>query len=618
MSAITAASCCCEEGETYYALVCPEFMDNYCCPNYCGEGAVPRIEFCPAYLISIGIPVPPDPTKCYYIAYECCIYILTGVDPVPCPNPTPTYPQNVGTLYAVRNKILGEDPCCYPEPQVQGNPGGVADLPGWEPEVPEPLPPCEEMVAECYDFYDQFGTVKGKEVTISTQFTACVTQFGVGPATRCDHGPPIEILQVTKTATQKIGPCICCESTNGTQDCTDPLERGPCLGGCPNERRQFWYEYMSCDDSPNCDPTGDCCGNTPNCDVVPEFCDTTYDPLETYRVKTCYSVNDCNNDHEEDILLLKFPCCFATNRGVDCTDQEAITALFVNGIVDVTPYTVNTGWGPFIVPSIQVCDLTVIMFSGNAAHAAERINARLGAQMTATGIGPWSAFFWFGFRQSCVTCDWMTPNDRPNFAGGDDLAVDRAVYNPTTNTVDVYLRATSPRYYVCATQEITAEYSCDGGAVTNCGISALGDAVPFALHCLSVPEYSFGARYTMKRIEELADSDIQICTDIDYYEDVPHCLSVTGFPQQDVYIYPPALPPILVQYGWFTLCPQMLTPKTKCRCYPFVYDVAPCCPPDTNCAEWELKHPLPEACVRDCFQYPNVYCETSANLISVT
>ena len=619
MSAETAYLCCCQpSGETYYALRCDDFMDNYCCPSQCAEGAVARIEFCPSYLISIGIPVPPDPTKCYYIAYDCCVYVLTGVDPVPCPNPAPTYPQNVGTLVKVKDRILGEDPCCYPDPVVHGDPGGVADLPGWEPEVPVPLEPCEEMIAECYDFYDQFGTVKGKEVNVSTSFTACVTQYGVGPQTRCDHGPPIEIQQMQKTVTQKIGPCICCEQTNGVEDCTDPLDRGPCLGGCPNERRQTWIEYMSCSDSPNCDPTGDCCGNTPtNCESVPTFCDTFPDPLETYYVKTCYSVTDCGNDHEEDVLLLKFPCCFVTNRGYDCTDQADLDSLFLNNVVDVVPYVVNTGWGPQTVIAVRVCDLYVITFSGNAGHIAQRINDRLGAQVTATGIGPWSAWFWFGFRQSCVTCDWMTPNDRPNFQQGDSLTVDRVVYNPTTNTADVYLKASSPRYYVCATQEITPEEACDNGAIVNCGISALGSAVPYGLHCLSMPEYAFGARYTMVKIEEIADADIQICTDINFYEDVPHCLSATGFPQQDVYIFPPSLPPVLVQRGWFYYCPQMLTPQSNCRCYPFIYDIAPCCPPGEDCAAWEIKHPLPEPCVLDCFQDPGVYCQTSAQLIQV-
>lgn len=617
MSSEVAYRCCCEpSGETYYALICPEFDEEYCCPTSCTEGSVPRIEFCPSYLAAIGIPVPPDPTKCYYIGYQCCIYVLTGVDPVPCPDPTPTYPQNVGTLVKVKNKVAGANPCCYPDPQVQGAIGGVAALAGAQ--LTQPALPCEELVAECYDFYDQFGTVRGKEVTIASTFTACVTQFGVGPATRCDHGPPIRVESITKSVSQKIGPCICCQETNGQLDCSGESQ-GPCLGGCPGERRQFWYEYLSCNDDPNCDPAGDCCGNTSNCEQVPTFCDNTYDPLETYSVKTCYSVNPCNNDQDEDILLLKFPCCFVTARGYDCADQSDLNDLFLGSIVSTAPYTVNTGWGAFVVPSVNVCGLTVIMFSGNAGHLAERINARLGAQLTATGLGPWSAFFWFGFRQSCLLCPWQGPNDRPNYQLGDAIYVDRVVYNPTTNTADVYLRATSTRYYVCATQELEAEYSCDGGAITNCAISALGNDVPYTIHCLSMPEYAFGSRYTMQRIAETADAQIAICTDINFYEDVPHCISRFGFPLNDVVFYPPGLPPVILQVGWTTLCPQMLTPKTQCRCYPFIYNIAPCCPPGTeDCAQFYQENPTPEACVLDCFQSPKVYCQTDATLITVT
>lgn len=620
MSGEIAAACCCTEQRLWYALPCPEYFDNYCCEPGCGKATVERIDFCESYLISIGIPVPPDPTKCYYISYDCCIFVLTGFENAPCPPLVPTYPVNVGTLARIANKLPSPpapDPCCYPVPVEHVQEGGVSDLPGWQPEQPEPPEPCEELIAECYNFYDQAGTVVGKEVTITSNVRMCVEQYGIGPTSRCNHGPPIQFIAVNKTLTQKMGRCKCCEEENG--EC---VNYGPCIDACPNERKQRYFQFMSCSDDPNCIPEGDCCGNTDPCEEFPEFCDSFYDPLETYNVRTCYSINNCNNDHDVDILRLTFPCCFATNRDVECDDAAAITALFVNGIVSVTSETVNTGWGPISnIPGVNVCGLKVICFSGNAGHIAQRINDRIGALVSASGIGPWSAWFWFGQRQSCFACPNATPNERPPASFGDTIYVDRAVYNATNQTVDVFLRATSPRWYVCATQQAQADASCRGSGdndwVRNAAISAQGQAVPYALHCLSFPEYSQGARYSMRRIEETANTTQSICVDIAFYEDAPDCLPVQGFPLEDVYIFPPIGPPILVQRGWNYLCIEMQDPSTTCRCYPFVYKVAPCCPPQTDCEQWAIDHPLPIPCLRS-FQSPNTYCETQGSLISIT
>ena len=92
MSALPAVSCCCDPGVLWYALKCEDYFDNYCCAPDCAQ-APDRIEFCVGYLISIGIPDPPDiATKCYYISYDCCIYILTNFEALPCPNPLSIYP----------------------------------------------------------------------------------------------------------------------------------------------------------------------------------------------------------------------------------------------------------------------------------------------------------------------------------------------------------------------------------------------------------------------------------------------------------------------------------------------------------------------------------------------
>lgn len=616
MSGVLAASCCCTS-KLWYAEKCPSFFSNYCCDPGC-DNAPERIEFCETYLVSLGIPVPPDPTKCYYIAYQCCIYILKASETSVCPDPESPWPVNVGYLYFIGNRLPppNEDPCCFPLPSEHVPVGGIGNIlvQGY-PAVGVPQAPCEDTIAECYNFYDQAGTVVGKEVTVSSTIKACVDQFGIDWSTRCDHGPPKTVVPMEHGITHKISlTCACCLETNG--QCT---ERGPCIEFCPNERNQRFFSYINCESDPNCIPDGDCCGSESPCETDPTSCDGTYNPLTTYDVKTCYSVTNCNDDHEQDVLRLVFPCCFATNQGVDCTDEEQITELFVNNVVKVVDEIVHTGWGDFTVPQVQVCEYAVNVFSGNAAHIAQRINARIGALVRATGIGPWSAFFWFGFRQSCISCPGQGPNDRPPSSFGDGLSVDRAVYNPTNQTIEVYLRASSPRWYICVTQAKKADYDCLGNDnwIRTAAISVLGQVVPYTLHCLSFPEYSAGSRYTMRRVEETTSTTTEICTDINFFDTVPLCLPQNGFPLDDIYIYPPLSPPILIQAGWHTLCPGMLDPKTKCRCYPYVYSVAPCCPPQTDCEQWEIDHPLPQPCLRS-FQDPNTYCETYASVISIT
>lgn len=631
MSGETAIAACCCQGRVWYALKCTSYFDNYCCDPGC-DTLVNRIEFCEWYLRSIGVPMPtPDPTKCYYISYNCCVYILTGYDESNCPKPNSPYPTNVGTLFKIGNRSgQGGDPCCFPEPVTHVPVGGIGDLTvQGSPVITEPTAPCEEMVAECYDLPDQAGTVRGKEIRINSTAKTCVDQFGIDWSVRCNHGPPRQIVPMQTTLSQKMSlTCLCCREENG--QC---VQYGPCIEFCPNERHQRFYQHIDCDSTPNCVPDGDCCGSVSPCEEDPNYCDSYFNPLKTYDVKTCYSLTNCGNDQDEDVLRITFPCCFLENNLIACNAENAeqITEFFVNNVVQVLDQVeVNTGWGPFKVPAVQVCDLKVICFSGNAAHIAERINARLGGFIEAHGIGPWSAFFWFGLRQSCVLCENGTPNTQPPASGGDQIYVDRAVYNPLNNTVDVFLRATSPRFYACATQSMHAEYETRGPSfdIINAAISATGQSVPFAIQCLSFPEYSFGQRYTMKAIEENpANPTTIICTGWNgqtnqpIYENVPSCASRSGFPLDNIYIYPPIGPPILVQYGWHYLCGGMNDPQTRCYSYPFTsalkYEVAPCCPPDTDCDIWNVTHPLPEPCFL-AFQSTNTACITSGGDITIT
>ena len=602
-------TCCCQDGLLWYALKCETYFEDYCCAPDC-TNAPARIEFCPRYLLTMGIPDPPDlANKCYYIRYDCCIYILTNFETTPCPNPESPWPVNVGELVKVKNRVAGENPCCYPDQQQQGNPGGIANI--QIPEYGQAIAnrtnfPCEETVAECYDFKDQAGTVKGKGVTIASTASTCIETYGVPWDVRCDHGPPVTIDTLSVAMSQEMSFCRVLDD----------------ITSCPNQVTRSFRKYMEC---PDCDVEGDCCGNTTgNCAQDPDFCDTELNRFETYDVKTCYSINSTGcATHDEDIMTIKFSACAAPNIDPESQGaQAALNALFLgsSGLVHIDQAnTVATGWGTLGAPKLSVCGLDVVIFSGNAAHIAERINTRIGGLVSASGIAPWSAYFWFGNRQSCVKCDWQTANDRPGFAVGDTLTVDRVAFTDSNTTITVTLRASALRYYACAAQTLIVDYPWRKTSANTCNaaISATS-AVPnnYVLQCLSFPEYAFGERYTMKRIQEYGNGTIQICVDIGFYQPATNCEARAGWPLEDITVNIGGNDIVLV-YGWDSLCAAMPDPRTGCYAYPFVYTPAPCCPAQTDCTQWAIDHPLPQPCVRS-FQYPNVYCKSDGTVIGIT
>lgn len=601
MSGSLNASCCCEQPpppplpRLWYAIKCPDFFEDYCCQSDCGA-APNRIDFCESYLTSIGISLPPDITNlCYYIAYDCCVYILTGYETVAvCPPVIPTNPIDVGRLLKISNKAITGDPCCYPEPQVKTDPGQIIKLPGANIEIPSD--PCEELVAQCYTLADQVGT--SVPVTVSSSATQCIETIGVTWPVRCDHGPPVEHDNLTIGMVQNLSLCT-------VNDFPAP---------CPTNYSvtQYFLKYMDC---PDCDPEGDCCGSTPNCDVDPDFCSSFEDRFETYNYTTCYSVNLCDGqDHVEDVLHLTFDACFAPDIVFGSpTAQAELNEMFITGeypVVEVTTGPVNTGWGVFTVPYVRVCDLTTIMFSGNAAHIAAKVNSRIGALVQASGIGPWSAFFWFGFRQSCFACPEASPNERPPASFGDTIYVDRVAFINGGAQIRVWLRASSPRWYVCASQRLRSDYSTVGDVI-NCAISAVGTEYPYVLKCLSFPEYSNNFRYTMRRVEE-PSSNTSICTDINFYETVAGCQSRVGWPLNNIVVGS-----TVVQVGWRNLCPGQFEPKSWCYSYPFQYTPALCCPPGEDCEQWNIDHPLPQPCLRS-FQSTSYRCTTDGSVIAIT
>jgi hypothetical protein len=321
-------------------------------------------------------------------------------------------------------------------------------------------------------------------------------------------------------------------------------------------------------------------------------------------------------------MTIVFPACFAP--GIDPDDpgaQAALDALFlgVSGIVHIDQEnTVATGWGTLGAPKLSVCGLDVVIFSGNAGHVAQRINDRIGALVTASGIAPWSAYFWFGNRQSCVACDWQTPNDRPGFSAGDLLTVDRVEFTNGNQDITVTLVGTAIRYYACATQTLIVDYPWRMTTENTCNaaISALTDSQPFVIQCLSFPEYSFGERYQMKRIQEYASADISICVDIAFFQDATNCEARNGWPLEDITITIGDDIIVLV-YGWESLCPSMPDPRTGCYAYPFTYEPAPCCPEGEDCEQWNIDYPLPQPCFHS-FQSPRIYCKSDGTVIGLS
>lgn len=588
MSAILAATCCCNPSILWYALKCDLWTSNYCCEDCC-EGAVARIEFCEANLAKLGVPLPPDPNKCYVFAYNGCTYILEGTDVGPCPNPSSPYPQNQGYLLAVIDPT-GEPPvCCVESDQEQIPVGGIGDLEvEGVPVIEPPEDPCEDTIAECYLFCDMFGTSDTQNVVVSSQAKACFTDWGVFWQDQCDTNRPITTQSMSKALSQEVGLCY-------------QLDPGPNVtvvqqlqqGGSYGHYVQDNYTPAACDD---CLAALYCCQVDPPdpCDPTELPCSGVPDLDDTYTVTTLYDLKLCNTNFEADALELVFPGCYATQAGLDLSDpadKAAIEALY-DALVDVETVFINTGWGLLTAMKVTICGYAVNVFSGNAGHIAQRVNARMGALVQATGVYPW---FWFGNRQSCIDCCPIPspcPNQRPPSTQADFLLKDRIVIDAGTQTVKMILIGRSAQWRAGVCQKLEPWSSVV--PVQNAAIS---------VNCVSPAEYSAGVRFNMLRVYE-PPSTTSICVDTNFYIDVPACLEVDGYPVDDV-----TVGGIVIIEGWNTLFPGLCTAQTACRDYPYIYDVTPCEPPE------DYVYPVP--CVSRMFQYADQYCQTEGDTITV-
>jgi hypothetical protein len=602
MYGVLPAVCCCGEpeppppGDEYYVFEPCGYFDDYCCGpvSPCEDGPA-QIIWCNWYAISKGLQPPFDPETCVLIKWnECCIYQLVGIIEDPCPDP-PEEAQNIGSVF-LQYVATEERPCCEPEP-VNQEEAGCLYKQMFDDDTPWTPGPCDDLIAFKYDNHDQFGTVVGKEVKIKTATLAyCYETFGIFADQRCDGGEPIRHEQaVVNDHIQLHGLCI-------------PTDGG--LANCENQRTEAFVDYVSCQE---CTPGQPCCEESDPCpEPDPPDCE---DPSKTYTIKTCYRVNDCLDDDEnqiwfeKDVLYIDFPWC---HSGIDPDDpdvQDLLDAFYLDpatGVVRTDNVSsITTLWGATPVAVLEVCDYVATIVSGNADQIASGINAYIGDFATATSIAPWDTHFWFGRRQTCDLCDAFDPVIPP-YSEGDELIVDRV--EPRSAGPRVYLVGRSKKKYVCASKTLQTIYNiacrtCFGNCdVVTTAISAKGnDDEGFELDCLSPAEYSSGLRYSMRRIgqdECLTD----ICIDIGGVLSVVRCEELTGGLN-----YPVA--------DWNANCMNVLGPtQIKCRSYPHLYSVAPC----------DISVPLPILCnpninCEDCDSYQNqkIYCETDGSVIEI-
>lgn len=633
--------CCCGDQGLYYALKCPELTSNYCCPTDCA-GAPARIDLCPSYLVSLGLTVPLDlDNYCYVLAYDCCAYVITAFVVTPCPPNPLVYPTNVGRLVSVTAK--GEIGCCYTAGPLPPLPvGSIGDVTVGEcgPAVSGPDPeefPCHEVIAQCYDLCDQLGTVKERPMVFESSMTICNNAFAIDPSTRCDDQRIDGYTPITRTVKHAFSLCnqAWYEIINGVRT----LGPQPAPLACNYYQHQTWEYFLSCA-SGGCWPVwrADCCTDVDNCAIDPTACDAQHDPAKTWESDACYDARDTNilyspnPVHEESMFDVIVDYCFLESQEVDWNNQAALDAwlaTFVTLSTDQWPTCWDVPNAPNSLPTLklEICGVTIQMVSGTAEDIMERINYRLGLILRAEPsplTGKWAKYFWFGKRQSCEPCSGSV--ELPPRSEGDTLILNGVVNDPSAGGVRISFIAQTPRKYAGVWVKMfnpLGDESCpEEGCAPNTDpvsvamISGNG-AYPYDLHVLSVPEYSSGERYNWVRVEELAGT-VDICTAPSTTATVTKCVSVAGWPLDDVIVTPPVGPPYVAQYGWHTLGLGIgpTDPQSRTRCYPFDYTPAPCCPPEhPDCAAWYLLYPLPIPCVLDCFQNGLTYCETNAQAL---
>jgi hypothetical protein len=637
---IIPAVCCCGERGLYKAYKCPIYNSTICCENDC-ENAPEEIWLCETFVRSFGLVTPLDLVNyCYIWGYACCAYVITEYFPeTPCPpSPPVPVPLNVGWLAHFYQREPGDE-CCQAQSTSPIYAGAIASIyvPGCGPAIAYPNPaetPCVDVIAECYEWCDQYGTVRDLPIVFTQQFSICNESWGIPMDQRCDDKRTDQFVLLEQTAKWAFSIC-----NQNFAEVIDGVRQAytPPLSACANYQTQTWTTYRSCD-------TGgcwfawraDCCTDQDECALNPNVCDAFADSSASWEADACYSPADttflwsgANQIHEECVLEIVVPYCYLLQQEIDWENQEQLD-LWASNFVTFSAGTYPTCWDEGVVGTVamQVCGYLMQIVSANALHIQSRINRRIGtivhARTPTIGDAKWQQYFWFGSRQSCQPCPLTTPSERPPYIPGDSLLLGPVFNSPADGGVVIRVLAQAVRKYCVLTtsywfQDSAYERSCDRLVLdpnypVSAFITAESDSATLAV--LSVPEYSSGERYPQyMRVEQDAVAGT-ICIP-NYTVSVTRCPAITGWPLTDVVITPPPPGvPYVIQYGWQTLGPASNavlpsggTPISGCRCWPFNYLPAPCCPVDyPDCAYWEnVLHPIPQPCV-DAFQNLTGFC----------
>jgi len=366
------------------------------------------------------------------------------------------------------------------------------------------------------------------------------------------------------------------------------------------------------------------------CAIDPSACDTYINPAESWEATVCYElilqVADWTDpvtqpviNQEEPIFTVRIPACIAVDQGVDINNPAAVTA-WVTGSFIPTVDTVNwnTCWGPIATQRMVICGLTLLGVSTTAQEFAERIQTRLRGIVQVDINTEWGPWFWLGTRQTCDECVWLEePNGRPPYRGGDTLEMNLAgiYYDPALGQIIVPFIAISPKFVNCVSVSMRAyERPCitdnlgDGKWTTTKSISA-EEPYPYTLQGLSIPQYAKGTRYSLMRCDEPDETFVTICIGPSEYESVAQCVAIQEPDVTPLYPYFSVLDPNddVIIWGYSFICDADFPASSKCRCYPFQYELIPCDYADNPII----------CCTFGCFQNPSIYCETFADDIEV-
>ena len=577
MSLETAYSCCCNEqppSTTYWAEPCNP-QPGYCCPQDCVPYAT--IAYCPGYLLSIGIPVPPVVGRCYIIREGCCYYKLSYETSQDCN--AVIGPKNIGVLVEAYDP--SEERSCCEEPVDPPQPPGnclynfcFGTEYFYQPAV------CTQIVTQDYQFSDQRGTVKGREPTVISSHSPCYETFGASMSTYADNCPPIAHSNAPViNLSQKVGECI-------------PTDL---ISSCAGQRTYINAAYLTCSE---CNPCGaycpTCSGSDDPCEGIPPNDPYCPDPARFYSARTCYSVENCLDSEDQQVYQEEhvFDIIFSLCNPIDTGNPAAVAAAKAWALAQVTLtyYSRATDIGSIQSVVLSACDVDVDILSGNAVSIVAAFKQAAGGTNTAVDAeavtGDWKTYMWFGTRQTCTCCCTSTASGCANSGGCSEPYFTRPPYNeadvliikdavvPNSTTVRVRMFGKSPYKYICACQSVTLLYAGTAAAgSTTCAISRdYGTGNQYAIGCISIAEYSRGDRYTMGRVEDSLTTTF-ICTKGNPSDEVPLCDYVAGYPYEDKYVGG-----VLVAKGFETLCTQMDTPCSKYCSYPFEYSVIPCCP----------------------------------------